>query len=155
MGFLKFFLLKLLAALISLPVAAQTTDETAPAKVLLKSSQMRNLRGQLCVSMFTTAEGFPADGDKSVFSRCFKFEELNENSEIILTHPNSSSFAVALFHDENGDSQLNTGAFGIPLEGFGFSNNPKIRFSAPKYSECVVQPTDSPHNLSIELRYFL
>ncbi len=31
-------------------------------------------------------------------------------------------YAVCLYQDENSDGKLNTGAFGIPKEPFGFSN---------------------------------
>jgi len=39
--------------------------------------------------------------------------------------------AVRLFHDENSNGTLDTNFFGIPTEGYGFSNNPRSRFGEP------------------------
>ena len=45
-------------------------------------------------------------------------------------------YAVAVFNDKNSNSNLDTGIFGIPLEQYGFSNNPEINFRAPTFNEC-------------------
>ncbi len=36
------------------------------------------------------------------------------------------AYAVLITHDENGNGQLDTNAMGMPLEGYGFSNNPRV-----------------------------
>lgn len=36
------------------------------------------------------------------------------------------TYAVGVFHDENGNGKLDTNLLGIPKESCGFSNNPKI-----------------------------
>ena len=43
-------------------------------------------------------------------------------------------YALSVFHDENGNSKLDTFAR-IPREGFGFSRNPAIRFGPPRFTE--------------------
>lgn len=40
------------------------------------------------------------------------------------------TYAVALFHDENGNGKLDTNFLGIPREGVGVSNN-KMRTLGP------------------------
>ena len=40
-------------------------------------------------------------------------------------------YAVAIYHDENGNGQLDKRLFGIPKEPYGFSNNYRPRLSAP------------------------
>jgi uncharacterized protein (DUF2141 family) len=47
----------------------------------------------------------------------------------------AGTYAIASFHDANGDRKLNT-ALGIPKEGFGFSRNPSIKPRAPRFDEC-------------------
>ncbi|MEM6730599.1 MAG: DUF2141 domain-containing protein [Myxococcota bacterium] len=34
--------------------------------------------------------------------------------------------AIRLFHDENSNGKLDTNLLGIPREGYGFSNNPRV-----------------------------
>jgi len=36
------------------------------------------------------------------------------------------SYAVMITHDENGNGKLDTNVMGMPLEGYGFSNNPQV-----------------------------
>jgi uncharacterized protein (DUF2141 family) len=36
------------------------------------------------------------------------------------------TYAVLITHDENGNGKLDTNVMGMPLEGYGFSNNPQV-----------------------------
>ena len=45
-------------------------------------------------------------------------------------------YALALFLDANKNQKLDTNMVGAPKERFGFTNNPKIMFGAPNFSEC-------------------
>ena len=42
-------------------------------------------------------------------------------------------YAVIVFHDENDNGLLDKSALGIPIEGYGFSNNAEGFFSAPSW----------------------
>ncbi len=64
------------------------------------------------------------------------------------------TYAVSVLHDENADNQLNTGNFGIPAEGFGFSQNPAIQASAPDFSEAAVVVAGPNSTTEIELVYY-
>lgn len=66
----------------------------------------------------------------------------------------SGSYAVALFHDENGNGKLDK-RFGIPLEGFGFSNNPRILFGPPSFATARIRVTDAPVGQTVKLTYLL
>ena len=63
-------------------------------------------------------------------------------------------YAVSLIHDENGNGKLDTGFLGIPKEGVGFSQNPKISFGPPTY---VASKFDvaADKTESIRMKYFL
>lgn len=43
-------------------------------------------------------------------------------------------YAIKLYHDVNGDGELNTNALGIPNEPYAFSNNARGRFGPAKWS---------------------
>ncbi|AYZ72564.1 DUF2141 domain-containing protein [Stenotrophomonas maltophilia] len=38
----------------------------------------------------------------------------------------AGSYAVLLTHDENDNGKLDTNLVGMPVEGYGFSNNPQV-----------------------------
>jgi uncharacterized protein (DUF2141 family) len=48
-------------------------------------------------------------------------------------------YALAIFHDENADGICNLKLFGIPKEGFGFSNNFRPKLRAPTFKDCKVE----------------
>ena len=64
------------------------------------------------------------------------------------------TYAVSVFHDENEDGQINQGGFGIPLEGFGFSQNPSITTRAPEFSETAIIVVGAETKTEIELIYY-
>ena len=65
------------------------------------------------------------------------------------------SYAVVVLHDSNSDNKINRNLFGIPKEGFGFSRNPTIRFSAPKFSESAFVVAGPSTKIQIQLKYLL
>jgi uncharacterized protein (DUF2141 family) len=54
----------------------------------------------------------------------------------------SPTVAVSAFHDLNDNQKLDKNSLGIPIERYGFSNNPKRGFGPPKYAEASV-PIDA------------
>ena len=50
----------------------------------------------------------------------------------------TSEIAVCAYHDENDNSRLDKNSFGIPIERYGFSSNPKRGFGPPKFHEAAI-----------------
>ena len=48
-------------------------------------------------------------------------------------------YAVAVFHDENGNDELDTNLLGIPTEGTGFSRNAQGNFGPPSFNDAAVE----------------
>ncbi|MDE2043065.1 MAG: DUF2141 domain-containing protein, partial [Alphaproteobacteria bacterium] len=66
----------------------------------------------------------------------------------------SGDYAIALIHDENANGTLDV-AGGMPSEGVGFSRNPRLFFSAPKFRNCDFLAISGVVSQTIKLRYFL
>jgi len=49
------------------------------------------------------------------------------------------TYAVQAFQDEGMTGMMTMNALGMPTEPLGFSNNPAVRFSAPRFRDCAVQ----------------
>lgn len=47
------------------------------------------------------------------------------------------SYAASAYHDENGNGRLDKGAWGRPLELYGFSNNARGILSRPEYEKAA------------------
>ncbi len=48
----------------------------------------------------------------------------------------AGTYAVSLFQDENENGKLDTAAFGIPTEKYGFSNDAEGVMGPPAYDKC-------------------
>ena len=48
----------------------------------------------------------------------------------------AGEYAVSLFHDENDNGKLDRGAYGIPTEKYGSSNNAEGKMGPPTFKEC-------------------
>ncbi|MBN3870966.1 MULTISPECIES: DUF2141 domain-containing protein [unclassified Nostoc] len=121
-------------------------------KLTVEIDGLKNKQGQVCASIFASSEGFPSDRDRALQKQCSKITETPLN--ITFENLKAGSYAVAVFHDQNNDGTLNSNIFGIPKEGFGFSSNPEIRTSAPKFSEAAFLVAGPNTNIQIQLKNF-
>lgn len=48
-------------------------------------------------------------------------------------------FAIAAFHDENDDGEMNRNRWGIPTERYGFSRNARGLAGPPSYEQVVIE----------------
>jgi len=119
----------------------------------LEITNLRNREGQLCLAVFRTAEGFPDQAERAALQNCLPLPPPEQPVRFTLELP-YSNYAIAVFHDENLNGQLDTGAFGIPREGFGFSNNPPVRFGPPSFMDSRVLFTPQLTGTTMEMRYF-
>ena len=114
---------------------------------------LKNQKGQICFSLFDSSKGFPGDKNRALEAKCVKLK--NASVPFKLGSVKAGSYAVAIFHDVNGDGTLNRNSFGIPKEGFGFSGNPRIITGPPKFSDSAVIVAGTNTNIDIQLQYFL
>lgn len=47
-------------------------------------------------------------------------------------------YAIMLYHDENGNGEMDKNLFGLPQEGYGFSNAARSSFGPPKFRDMKV-----------------
>lgn len=63
-------------------------------------------------------------------------------------------YAVAVIHDANSNSKLDT-MVGIPREGFGFSRNPAIGFGPPKFTAARFAVGAGVEKQQVRMKYLL
>lgn len=51
-------------------------------------------------------------------------------------------YGIKLYHDVNGDGEMNTNPFGMPTEPFAFSNNAKGRFGPASWDAARFEVTE-------------
>ena len=96
-------------------------------------TNLRNNKGHILISLFKDGAGYPDKPEKAF--RRGKVAVSNNTAIIDFTGIPSGNYAIAIMHDENDDQKMNTNFFGIPKEGYGFSNNVMGVFGPPSYSK--------------------
>lgn len=67
--------------------------------------------------------------------------------------PGPGYYAVAVYHDANGDHAFNRTLVGLPREGFGFSNDPDTMTGLPAFKAVRFKVGPGETSLPIKLRY--
>lgn len=113
---------------------ADAADNPKPRGCIsLRINNIRNSEGRLGIALFCTEKGFP---DKPEKAFALANTEINGASkEVIIENVPYGRYAVSILHDENSNSKMDKTWIGKPKEGFGVSNNPKIRFGPPGFDE--------------------
>ncbi len=60
-------------------------------------------------------------------------------------------YALAVYHDENGNDEFDQFIFGLPLEDYGFSNGAAVFFGPPSFEAAAV--TVPAEGLRITIRF--
>lgn len=67
--------------------------------------------------------------------------------------PRPGIYAVAIYHDENGDTKFNKTFLGFPKEGYGFSRNPGGLIGIPSFSQVQFSAHEGANPLTIDVGY--
>lgn len=67
--------------------------------------------------------------------------------------PKAGDYAVAIYHDENGDHHFNRTFVGLPAEGYGFSNDAPTVAGLPTYNATKFTAHEGLNSLTITMRY--
>ena len=135
----------------ALPLALLgTAPAPDPVKLEISLSGMRSAHGEVRLCIWHGPAKFP--GNKCGGEQIVVPAATPVVSVAVPLQP--GDYAVSLIHDENGNGKLDTNFLGIPKEGVGFSQNPKISFGPPSY---VASKFDmaADKTESIRMKYFL
>lgn len=74
-------------------------------------------------------------------------------TELCMSVEEPGTYAIGLYHDENGNRRFDKNWVGIPAEGFGFSLNPGIGLGPPDLIEAAFEAGQQGVVLDIEMNY--
>jgi len=77
----------------------------------------------------------------------------NNKCIIVIENLMPGKYAFKFFHDENMNEKLDVNWLGIPKEGFGFSNNPRMTFGPPSFDKTLFKLT-YPIEIKCKPKYF-
>ena len=73
--------------------------------------------------------------------------------EICFAVPNPGYYAIVVYHDENGNQTFDKSFLGLPKEGFGFSNNPKLSMKPPQHEDVAFLVQSGTTTIDVKLSY--
>jgi uncharacterized protein (DUF2141 family) len=118
------------AATIPLPPAPVSAGASSTIDVTI--SGLRNNHGVVRLMLCPAAHPFPDCGHAGVA----QVAVIKDGTATATFHNIApDTYAIAAFHDENGNGVLDT-FMGMPREGYGFSKNPPFHARAPYFAEC-------------------
>ena len=97
-------------------------------------TDLRTTDGEILISLYDKAEGFPKDRDAIVRTAAVEPDVSGQVTTIFEDLPHGD-YAIAVLHDEDGSQGMTFGTFHLPKEGYCFSNNVKVRFKPPKFKK--------------------
>jgi uncharacterized protein (DUF2141 family) len=113
---------------------------------------IRNSTGTVDCALFESPAGFPTEVLRSATNvMVIKVRQTQARCDFDDIPP--GRYALAVVHDENMNGKLDTNAFGIPTEGYGFSNDVTGVFGAPAFSAASFAYDGRPLALTIRLQY--
>lgn len=96
-------------------------------------SNLRNNNGHILISLFKGGEGYPDKPEKAY--RIAKANIADNKSTLLISNIVAGNYVIAILHDENDDQKMNKNFFGLPKEGYGFSNNVMGTFGPPSFNK--------------------
>lgn len=110
----------------------------------------RNNTGTAGSLVFATPAGWPDNVAKAIVHGGFPIA--NRQAQLAFQVP-AGRYAIVVIHDENSNMKLDRNFFGVPREGFGFSHNPRVSFSAPSFQSAVIPVACPKAQFEIKLIY--
>lgn len=144
---MKNVLFSVLIMLLAGAVQAQQTGQIAIEVTGVPSQQ-----GGVLAALFDNPEGFPTQVSQGVMTASSDVK--NGRSTMVFNNVPFGSYVLAVFHDANGNGQLDTNKKGIPLEALGVSNNVRMKFGPPKYEKAMFDLTTRRIQLGIEMQQY-
>jgi uncharacterized protein (DUF2141 family) len=114
---------------------------------------LRNSNGVVGSVLFTSAEGWPEDLNKSFRHGPTPILPGQREATVVWDHLQPGDYGVATIHDENRNARLDRNFIGVPKEGFGFANNPRVVLSAPAFHLAVVHVECPVTETNIHMQY--
>ncbi|MFI5015783.1 MAG: DUF2141 domain-containing protein [Hyphomicrobiales bacterium] len=135
---------------LGLTVAITAADAQAANKVAVSVTGIRNDNGVVRCGLYSKAEGFPKPGQES---RGVVARISGQQATCLFDDLKPGTYAVAAFHAEQNETQMQYGLFGKPKEGYGFSGNPPSSTGAPAFSAAAFDYKGGTQTVPLRLQY--
>lgn len=93
-------------------------------------------KGDVHVALYDNPDAFPDSDGMRIET---KVDIVAGKAEVRFADLQPGRYALAVYHDKNGNHDFDQGLFGIPLEDYGFSNSAAVFFGPPSFDDAAIQ----------------
>ena len=139
----------LFTTLLSLALLFCSTSQPKTVSITVQVDGLKNKNGYVAIGLFDGYGDFP-EGD----GLASKYVEADGSSvEVTFDKLEPGEYAIAVLHDENGNEEMDYNEYGMPEEGFAFSNNAMGQDGPPSFGDASFE-VNSDKVVSIDMVYF-
>ena len=104
-------------------------------------------KGTLRVGIFNSQTDFLK---KQLYGQIIKSK--SGDMKVVFENIPVGAYAISIIHDENENGELDSNLFGIPKEGFGFSNDAMGTFGPPSFEKASFNLKENS-TMTVNLKY--
>ena len=141
----------LILMVVSMGTTGRARADRASATLRIRVVDLRNRKGDLIFGVFDQPRGFPNVKESSIN---WQVKPAGANPVEFTVQLPPGKYAASVLHDENRNGKMDRDIAGIPLEGYGVTNNPKPTFRQATFKEALFTLPADGATLTISIQYF-
>jgi uncharacterized protein (DUF2141 family) len=133
----------------------QPADKSAATsgalQLTVRVTDLNNDKGKVAIALFASAKDFP-DQKRALQGKMSTISA--GRASVVFRGLRPGLYAVAVLHDENENLKMDFNFLGMPLEGYGFSNDASGFLGPPSFADAAFRLVAPASTVSIKIRYF-
>ena len=127
------------------------TGPVSDVRLLVTVTNVRSAKGLIAVTLYADdRHKFLAHHGSLYVGRV---PAVAPTTRMCIHVPTVGTYGLAVYHDEDANRKFNRTMFGLPAEGYGFSNNPSTFLGLPAFDSVRMQVPRSETETSVRLKY--
>lgn len=141
-----------MAGVLLLSVASTVSGAAQKSTLTVLVENIATAKGRIHVGIYKDAASFPKK--KFAFAGKEVVVSAVGSMEVAITDLAPGRYAVAVFHDTNGNGKLDTNVLGVPTEPYTFSNGAVAKWSSPGFEEAAFDLPAGGRRIAVKLGYW-
>jgi uncharacterized protein (DUF2141 family) len=141
----------LLALLLAAAIPPPAPAAPGTATLVVEVTGLKDDQGSVQVALHASEDGFPTRPEKALRQASVPIS--GGRARVVFEGLAPGGYAVAAYHDENGDGRLDTGFLGIPSEGLAASNDAKGFMGPPSFEKARVEVASGETRITVRVSY--
>jgi len=112
---------------------------------------LKNSNGEVFIDVYDDSDAFPTKPKLAVYKKRSNIKDGKASTQF--SGVKYGTYAIGVYHDENGNTELDTNFIGIPKEGTGVSNNVRAAFGPPSFKDASFTLNKTKEIIKIQVQY--